>query len=99
MPQKVLCNYLAARLAYLRQNSPKYFDFLSAKLGELRFWCNCWDKIELWRCKKFKYFPAKNQLGENKLCLIDKVSVIFSGIRASWRAYVPLNAIPVQNKE
>lgn len=55
----------------------------------------CWEKIELWRCNKFKYFPAKNQLGEKKVCITDKVSVILRGIRASWRAYVPLNAIPV----
>ena len=54
-----------------------------------------WEKIELWRRNKFKYFPAKNQLGEEKVCIRDKVSVILSGIRASWRAYVPLNAIPV----
>lgn len=54
-----------------------------------------WEKIELWRRNKFKYFPAKNQLGEKNVCITDKVSVILSGIRASWRAYVPLNAIPV----
>ena len=54
-----------------------------------------WEKIELWRRNKFKYFPAKNQLAEKNVCITDKVSVILSGIRASWRAYVPLNAIPV----
>ena len=51
--------------------------------------------MELWRRNKFKYFPAKNQLGEKKVRITDKVSVILRGIRASWRAYVPLNAILV----